>query len=322
MGNDIRQAWVNNNYAMEGVVHEHEGQSHLDYWGILWEKIGEFNQIVKFPLSEASRTTVLDYRFPTEHEPQLLAQMEPLLKCRPEFFVGVDVSPCVFEMYWRLRGLEITLLDMKTDPDLAYTMLGRCAEFAVALSEAAIERYRPDWLWSGDDVAGQQGLVMSPDLWREMIKPHLRRVVEVGKVRGLPVAYHCCGALRPIIPDLIELGINVLNPIQCNCPGMDPLELKREFGGKLTFMGGVDTQDLLPNGTVDQVRRATARLIEGMTSDGGGYILAASHTIPPETPDENIFAMFQEAGISKGEIFDRAAQIRRELGQSSAAASG
>jgi uroporphyrinogen decarboxylase len=91
---------------------------------------------------------------------------------------------------------------------------------------------------------------------------------------------------------------------------MDPLELKREFGEHLSFMGGVDTQDLLPNGTVDDVRRATARLLEGMTADGGGYILAASHTIPPETPDANIFAMYAEAGLSKAEIFDRAATIR------------
>ncbi len=106
------------------------------------------------------------------------------------------------------------------------------------------------------------------------------------------------------------MGLDVLNPIQCNCPGMDPLELKKEFGHDLAFMGGVDTVDLLPTGTVEQVRRSTARLLEGMTADGGGYILAASHTIPPETPDENIFALFAEAGVSQEEIFDRAAKIR------------
>ncbi len=107
------------------------------------------------------------------------------------------------------------------------------------------------------------------------------------------------------------MGLDVLNPVQANCPGMDALELKREFGSALTFMGGVDTQNLLPNGTVADVRRATARLLAGMTSDGGGYILAASHTIPPETPDDNIFAMYAEAGVTRDEIFDRAAEIRR-----------
>jgi len=113
---------------------------------------------------------------------------------------------------------------------------------------------------------------------------------------------------------LIEIGVDVLNPIQCNCPGMSPLELKREFGRELSFMGGVDTQGVLPRGTAGQVRQATAELVEGLTADGGGYILAASHTVPPETPDENIFAMYDEAGITREEIFDKAAQVRKSLG--------
>jgi uroporphyrinogen decarboxylase len=167
-----------------------------------------------------------------------------------------------------------------------------------------------DWLWTGDDVASQRSLVMSPRSWRQLIKPHLARVFAVGKAHGLWVAYHCCGTLRPIIGDLVEMGLDVLNPVQCNCPGMDPLELKREFGSKLSFMGGVDTQDLLPHGSADDVRRATRRLIDGMTGDGGGFILAASHTIPPETPLENIFAMYAEAGLSREAIFDRAAAAR------------
>ena len=154
---------------------------------------------------------------------------------------------------------------------------------------------------------------MSPQCWRALVKPHLSRVVSVAKKKGLWVAFHCCGALRPIIPDLIEIGVDVLNPVQSNCPGMDPLDLKKDFGKEISFMGGVDTQGVLPNGTVDEVRRATARLIQGMTVDGGGYILAASHTIPPETPDENIFAMYREAGICREEIFDRAGQIRASM---------
>jgi len=162
-------------------------------------------------------------------------------------------------------------------------------------------------------VASQRRLMISAATWRRMIKPHLKRAFDVGKAHGLYVAYHCCGALRPIIPDLVEMGLDVLNPVQCNCPGMDAIELKREFGSELTFMGGVDTQGLLPSATADEVRRATRALIDGMTSDGGGYILAASHTIPPETPLENIFAMYQEAGISREEAFDRAADIRGRL---------
>ncbi len=90
-----------------------------------------------------------------------------------------------------------------------------------------------------------------------------------GKTRGLWVAHHCCGALRPIIPDLVEIGLDVLNPVQAGCPGMDSLELKREFGDRLAFMGGVDTQGLLPFAGADEVRRSTERLIDGMTAGGG-----------------------------------------------------
>ncbi len=129
----------------------------------------------------------------------------------------------------------------------------------------------------------------------------------MGKSNGLWMAHHCCGALRSIIPDLIEMGLDVLNPIQCDCVGMNPAELKRDFGKDLAFMGGVDTIEFLPNATSDKVFKETKELIETMTADGGGYILAASHTIPPETPLENIFALYEAAGITKEQIFDGAA---------------
>jgi uroporphyrinogen decarboxylase len=209
--------------------------------------------------------------------------------------------------------MERAMIDMAAAPELAGEMLRRCGDFAVELAEAACRRFPLDWLWTGDDVASQLSLMMSPDTWRAMIKPHLKRAFDVGKARGIAVAYHCCGALRPIIPDLVEMGLDVLNPIQCNCPGMDALELKRDFGADLAFMGGIDTQGLLPNGTASEVSRATRELIDGMTADGGGYILAASHTVPPETPVDNIFAMYREAGITREQAFDRAADIRAQL---------
>ena len=313
MGDDIRQTWVHNNYAMEGVVHEHDGDSHVAEWGIEWTRIGGFNQISKFPLAGSSERQVLEYRFPFERIDTLVDLMKPVMEFQDDCFIGCDVSPCVFEMYWRLRGMARTLTEIALNPGLTRDMFSRCAEFTTSLSEAACQRFDLDWLWLGDDAAGQLSMLMSPDTWRQMVKPFLKQNAEVGKRHGLYVAFHSCGAIRPIIEDLIEIGVDVLNPIQCNCPGMDPPGLKREFGKNLAFMGGVDTQGTLPNGTVHQVRKATAELLEGMTTDGGGYILAASHTVPPETPDENIFAMYNEAGISKEEIFDRAAHIRKSL---------
>jgi uroporphyrinogen decarboxylase len=316
MGNDVRQAWVNNNFAMEGVVHEREGEGHTDYWGIRWKKIGHFNQITEFPLEQATRDEILSYRFPSDHRDDLLGQMTPLLGEAEKWFLGCDVSPCVFEMYFRLRGMSNALTDMATDKELVCEMFKRCADFSIELAEEACKRIELDWLWTGDDIAGQDALMMSPAMWREQIKPQLQRVFDVGKEAGVWLAHHCCGSLRPIISDLIEMGLHVLNPIQCNCPGMDPLDLKKEFGETLAFMGGVDTVELLPHGTVGEVRASTTHLLEGMTAHGGGYILAASHTIPPETPDENIFALFAVAGVTKQEIFDHAAEIRRRQASS------
>jgi uroporphyrinogen decarboxylase len=154
------------------------------------------------------------------------------------------------------------------------------------------------------------------------MEPLLAQVFAVGRQAGLWVAFHCCGALRPIIPHLIEIGLDVLNPIQAGCPGLDPRELKAEFGERLAFMGGLDTQGVLPFGSEGEVRRHTAELLEIMTAGGGGYILAASHTIPPETPDRNLFALYAEAGISHEQIFDRAAGIRRRLEESNRIAGG
>jgi uroporphyrinogen decarboxylase len=316
MGDDIHQTWVNNNYAMEGIVHERDGETHQDDWGIVWERQFSFNQIAHYPLQHTHRAALADYAFPYTQIPKFMAPMTALAARQSDqggrFFLGCDVSPCVYEMYWRLRGMENALLDMAEAPDVAREMFRRCADFAITLAEEAMARFSLDWLWTGDDVAAQDGMMFSPRMWRALIKPELQRVFAVGKQHGLPVAYHCCGALRPIIPDLIEIGMDVLNPVQSSCPGMDPLDLKREFGRDIAFMGGVDTQYLLPHGSVTEVRRATARLLAGMTADGGGYILAASHSIPPETPDENIFAMYEEAGVSREEIFDRAAMIRAQ----------
>jgi uroporphyrinogen decarboxylase len=312
MGNDVRQTWVANNQAMEGIVHEREGDSHTDPWGITWTRMHGFNQISRYPFAAAEPEVFAEFSFPYRLIDELMKPMERLAESSEGYFLGCDVSPCAFEMYWRLRGMEDTFIDMACDTELFASVIRKACDFAVRLSEEAFSRFHLDWLWTGDDVASQSGLLFSPGLWREVVKPELKRVFDVAKGRGVPVAYHCCGSLYPIIGDLIEIGMDVLNPVQPNCPGMNPPDLKKEFGYSITFMGGVDTQGLLPNATALEVRRYTRELIDTMTADGGGYILAASHTIPPETPLENIFAMYAEAGISREEIFDRASDARRK----------
>ena len=313
MGDDVRQTWVANNHAMEGIVHENEGDTHTDRWGVEWVKVGPFNQISHYPLKDATEAEIRRTDYPYEHTDELLANMDRILPLADRYFIGCDVSPCLFEMVCRLRGMEEATVDLLANPDLADSMLADAEAFAITISRMACDRFPLDWLWTGDDVGGQLAMVMSPDCWREKIGQRLQRIFDVGKSRRLWVAYHTCGAVRPIIPDLIEMGLQVLNPIQCNCPGMEPAELKKDFGKDLAFMGGVDTQGVLPEGTADDVRLETERLLEVMTSDGGGYILAASHTVPPEAPLENIFAMYDAAGVTEEEIHDRSAAIRKAV---------
>jgi uroporphyrinogen decarboxylase len=310
MGNDVRQVWVGNNYAMEGIVHEHDGETHTDAWGITWVREGGFNQVHHSPLADASDAELAAYTFPYETVPELMRQLERL---RPDVgtkFIGCDVSPCLFELLCRVRGMEQAIEDLALQPEVSSSLFDRATAFSLALCDAAFATLPPDWLWTGDDVAGQHCMMMNPRQWRSLIKPRLARIVAEGTRRHVPVAYHCCGAMRDIIPDLIETGITVLNPIQHGCAGMDAAGLKRDFGASLTFMGGLDTIGLIPRGSPAEVYAATRELIDIMTADGGGFILAASHTIPPETPIANIFAMYAAAGITAEEIADTAAAIR------------
>jgi uroporphyrinogen decarboxylase len=312
LGHDIKQTWVANNYAMEGIVHENEGDTHIDDWGIEWVKSDEFNQIKSYPLKNASRDEILNYRYPYDKADKLLNLMEPVLKHKENYFIGCDISPSLFEMIWRLRGMEESIFDIALDRELFKAMIDQAADFNLHMAKRACNELELDWLWTGDDVAGQENMIMSPDDWRDIIKPRLKEIYDVGKSKDLWIAHHCCGALRSIIPDLIEIGLDVLNPIQCDCNGMNSADLKKDFGKDISFMGGVDTIELLPNASSDKVYKETKKLIDIMTADGGGYILAASHTIPPETPLENIFALYGAAGITKEEIFDKAAKIRKK----------
>lgn len=310
MGDDIRQTWVGNNVSMEGVALTKEGDTYMDEWGVEWIKRGHFNQVRHSPLEDSTDADIAAYRYPTNRIQELLDRMAPVMAHTQTHFVGCDISPCLFELVARLRGLEMAAMDLAASPDLVHDMFKQAADFSVQLAGAACDRYAIDWLWTGDDAGGQQSMIMRPAQWRALVRPHLQSILEVARRKRIWTAFHSCGSIRPVIPDLIEIGVDVLNPLQGNCPGMNPVELKQEFGKVLAFMGGVDTQELLPNGTAAGVYGSTRQLLEHMTADGGGYILAASHLVPPETPLENIFAMYAAAGVSRESIFDRAASIR------------
>ncbi len=313
--NDVRMTWVNNDYFALGVTHDQDGEGHTDFWGIRWVQRGSVNRLAEFPLAAMTPDQVRKFCFPLQHVEELLSRLGPFVAGAYEHFLGCDVSPCVLEMYRRLRGPQRLAADMESEPDLIEEMLDRCAAFAALLAELACRRFPLDWLWAGDAAPPREAHSIPPELWRRLVKPHLQLVFDVGKRHRLWVGYRGCGDLRPILPDLIDMGLDVLHLGPNTCADVDPLDLSREFGSKIAFVGGLPTHDVLVRGTAEEVRRSTRRLIDGMTSRGGGYVLAPTEGLPPETPPDNIFAMYAEAGQGREEIQDRAADYRAKHAQ-------
>jgi len=295
LGNDIKSVHVSINREMFRSLEP--GEVFVDDWGVSWTREGWYNQVCCNPLADSDASSLIDYRFP---DPYNVERYKPLSQlCDQycdEYFIGVDVSGSIFEPCYHIRSMEKLLVDMLVDREAVEVFFDHAAEFTKQLCLQAL-KYPVDWIWLGDDVGGQEAMMMSPILWRELLKPRLASIITAIKTErpGVLLAYHSCGAIRPIIGDLIEIGVDVLNPIQPLCPGMNPLELKQEFGSELAFMGGLDTQELLIYATAEEVYRQTRSLIEGM-STGGGYIMAASHTIQPDTPLENILAISRAVG--------------------------
>jgi uroporphyrinogen decarboxylase len=194
----------------------------------------------------------------------------------------------IFEIAWYLRGMDNFLIDLIMNPELAIYHLDRITAIRCEMAG----RYAAagsDVLRLGDDVSTQLDMMMNPDTWREFIKPRLARVILAAREAkpDILVFYHGDGNLQKIIPDLIEVGVDILNPIQPEC--MDPVEIKNTYGDRLSFWGTIGTQSTMPFGTPQEVREACMRMI-GEVGNGGGLFLAPTHVVEPEVPWENIQA--------------------------------
>ena len=202
-----------------------------------------------------------------------------------------NMQMTIFEISWYMRGMDNFIIDMMINPDLSEFLLER----VTALREIMAANYAKsgvDILMLGDDIGSQRDMMIDPQLWRDVLKPKLRRVIEAAK-RVNPdilIFYHSDGNITKVIPDLIEVGIDVLNPIQPEC--MDPVVLKNEYGDVLSFWGAVGTQSVLPFYTKDEVKEECKKLIE-QVGRGGGLLLAPTHVIEPEVPFENIMAFLE-----------------------------
>lgn len=201
-----------------------------------------------------------------------------------------------FEIAHFLRGMDNFMIDLALRPDFACALMDHILEYLLAKAERILRAGKDRYALFeyNDDIASQRGMLISTNMWRECIRPRMAKMCNLSHSYGAKVKYHSCGSVYAIIPDLIEIGVDVLNPVQPLANDMDPFKLKAEFGDRLCFHGGIDIQDLLPNATPEEVRRHVRRMIDEVGRDGG-YILAGSHTLQADTPVENIIAMIEEA---------------------------
>jgi uroporphyrinogen decarboxylase len=278
-----------------------------DAWGVEWQKMGPTITSVGAPLKSVSIDQVADYDWP---DPEKYLDFD-LMKRRisdvkreyPLHAIGARAvnSYGPFEQAAELRGRESFYMDMVTEPELAQLIVDRCTDVIVRAQELYLDVIGKDidfFEIPGDDFGGTQDLLISPDSFDSMFKLPMKRIVDSVKAfrKDLPVAFHSDGAITKIIPKLIEVGIDILNPLE-PLPVMDWPEIKRRYADALCFMGGVDLKEAL-TGTVHDVQEDVKRCISTFAL-GGGYILTSANHIQVDVPPENVVALF-EAGKTFG----------------------
>lgn len=205
-----------------------------------------------------------------------------------------------FLVYRNLRGMEQAYIDLIENPELVHYCLDKLFDFCYEYTLRIYEQIPGEVMitYVAEDFGSQEDLLISPEMIREFFIPRMKRMIDLAHQAGAFVFFHSDGAIRKIIPDMIKAGIDVLDPVQWRCKGMDREELKREFGDKIVFHGAVDNQYTLAFGTVEEVREEVIYNIR-VLGEGGGYILAPCHNIQPISPPENIVAMY-ETGYEYG----------------------
>ncbi len=270
--------WANSYYK--------ESADYVDEWGIGFglkeyeTKFGKgtYTEIVKHPLSDES--AIDSYTPPDPSRPELYAESERVVKTFGDeyWIVGVTVTT-IFETAWALRGLDTLLMDFALAPEIAHRVLDIPFRYHLTAAKKLVA-LGVDMMWIGDDVGTQNGMLISPDTWRTFLKPRLAEFISELKTLNpaVKVAYHSDGAIYPIIPELIEIGLDVLNPVQPAC--MDPEALKREYGKKLCFWGSIDEQYTLPFGSPSEVKTEVLKRLRTIGKNGG-LIIGPTHHVQP-----------------------------------------
>lgn len=269
----------------------------INFWGITyqWQRAGDakYYEIAKHPLAEAETVADIEaYDWPTPDDvvfPDIPADF-----VKGDAVVLDNSHICPFGLPWALRGMEQLMMDMVLNPGIVEAIVCKVEEYSLGCMKIMLDKYPDlvDLVGCGDDYGTQNGLLIGPDMIEQFFMPSLKRHYDLAAAHGAIGYHHSCGAIFKIIPQLIEAGVKVLNPIQTSAVGMEPEKLKREFGRDLCFHGGIDTQETLVTGSPDDVRMEVRARIDVLGP--AGFILAPSHVLQPDVPPENIIAMYDE----------------------------
>ena len=270
---------------------------YVDLWGVGFRRAetptGEYVDLAYHPLRAATTLAEIEAHPLMEPDDWDYGPVRPAAEAQAEWAVWAHCRG-TFEISWFIRGLDAFMTDLALEPKQACRLMDRVQERLEERLRRILEAGGDavDIAEYNDDVGMQDGLLMSPDMWRRYLKPRLGRMFSLIRSAGKHVRYHSCGGVRDILPDLIDLGLDILTPFQPLAAGMEPLALKRDFGRHLTLHGGVDMQDLLPHASREQVVDEVKRLMDVLSEDGG-WIACSSHNLQPDTPPGNIVAMYE-----------------------------
>jgi uroporphyrinogen decarboxylase len=254
--------------------------------------------MVENPMSEMELSEIEEYPWPDHDCPASLQGLrEQAKKLKEEnryAIVGDIVNSGIFEPSHYLRGFQNFLTDMLADEDIACCIMEGMLKFQCARQEDYLREVGEylDVVFVGDDLATAESLLMSPDIYRSIVKPYHKKYFDFIKSRTkAKLMFHSCGAIEPLINDLIEVGVDILNPVQVSAKGMDTKLLKEKYDKKICFWGAIDTSRVLPTGTVKDVEDEVRRRIDDLGPSG--YVVTAVHDIQADVPPENVAAMYR-----------------------------
>ena len=293
----------------KGGIERHEREGRLwhdlvDEFGIRWSMPDDeplYMDITHHPLAHATIDDIRAYPFPKGDDPGRFAGLrDRALAIRREtpYACVSGISGVVYEICWYMRGLEQWFCDMLTQPAFCEALIDQTLKFWMDWFRVFLDEVGDvvDVIMIGDDLAAQSGPLFNPEIYRKIVKPRHKQLVQYIKSRtGARIWYHTCGACRTYIPDLLDNGIDILNPVQISAADMDPEDLKKTFGRDLVFWGGgIDAQHVLPTGTPEQIRDHVRTNVTAF-KPSGGYVFNNVHNIQGGVPPENILSLFDAA---------------------------